>query len=310
MNATCVSLCGPSYYIRWEDGSQEWSGIPRKLDNLLRGREKSRSPLVKFLRLGPEDFWFVMYENGKYQWSPNLPSELTDVLANPPSPICDLSFGSGDWVLQMEEFWHWSCHLSENVVAILNTAQVSRVALGCHDDYIVQHPNGSLSWSLKDNYTEANCEAIKGAQMLVALNCEDFESFFFSRGRKVLCGGNENFTQAIYSEYTFHVPTWQVRFLHNSISHTFKDGHTIYSLAAKLASGEVTVDSIPMIRVVRDETEAYTYWSLDNRRLWAFKAGGVKCIPVQIVPPNDHYYSFKENVFANGFSITVRTNAD
>jgi hypothetical protein len=54
---------------------------------------------------------------------------------------------------------------------------------------------------------------------------------------------------------------------------------------------QVDVSSIPTIRVVQDEGDDI-YWSLDNRRLWAFKAAGLKSIPVSIVSPNSHYYRY------------------
>ena len=52
------------------------------------------------------------------------------------------------------------------------------------------------------------------------------------------------------------------------------------------------MNSIPTIRVVEDDSNN-KYWSLDNRRLWAFKAAGLKSIPVSIILPNEYYLRYE-----------------
>lgn len=57
---------GGGYYILWEDGCDEWNGVPVDLHNQLNGRQKSL-PGVEFLAIGPEGEWFVRFLDGSWK---------------------------------------------------------------------------------------------------------------------------------------------------------------------------------------------------------------------------------------------------
>ncbi|BDU51675.1 hypothetical protein HLVA_22440 (plasmid) [Haliovirga abyssi] len=74
-----------------------------------------------------------------------------------------------------------------------------------------------------------------------------------------------------------------IRFSQNSIKNTFKNGGKIEDLIAGLKNGSINPDDIPAIRVFEKDGKIY---SLDNRRLKAFKDAGLD-INVKRVNTND-----------------------
>jgi senataxin len=67
----------------------------------------------------------------------------------------------------------------------------------------------------------------------------------------------------------------KIRFTQQTVSPYFTDGNTVEELAQQLAIGEISAADIPSIRVVKYKNQL---WSLDNRRLRAFKDGLVETI--------------------------------
>jgi hypothetical protein len=63
-----------------------------------------------------------------------------------------------------------------------------------------------------------------------------------------------------------------VRFSQSSISYRFRDGSTIADLAEGLRSGRVRPEEVPPLRLVMRDGQ---YFTLDNRRLEAFRRAGV-----------------------------------
>ncbi|MGP4039475.1 RHS repeat-associated core domain-containing protein [Gracilibacillus sp. D59] len=74
-----------------------------------------------------------------------------------------------------------------------------------------------------------------------------------------------------------------IRYTQDSIKKSFKDGGTVDDLATGLKNGSVNKNDIPAIRVFQ-HTDGNMY-SLDNRRLYAFKQAGID--PPQVWAPND-----------------------
>ncbi|TKJ19010.1 DNRLRE domain-containing protein [Blastococcus sp. CCUG 61487] len=63
-----------------------------------------------------------------------------------------------------------------------------------------------------------------------------------------------------------------VRYTQSSAKKTFRDGQSVAGLAAGLRSGKISPGSVPAVRLVN---RGGTLYSLDNRRLGAFKQAGV-----------------------------------
>ncbi len=87
------------------------------------------------------------------------------------------------------------------------------------------------------------------------------------------------------SQKTCKMEVSKIRFTQQTVSPYFSDGITkVETLAQQLARGEVLAKDIPSIRVVRHKNQL---WSLDNRRLRAFKDGLVETIDVMMVDLKD-----------------------
>ena len=69
------------------------------------------------------------------------------------------------------------------------------------------------------------------------------------------------------------IDPWNVRFSQDSIKPSFRDGETLDALVEGLRSGSIRSDTIPPIRLVDIDG---VFYSLDNRRLEAFRRAGVK----------------------------------
>jgi hypothetical protein len=95
----------------------------------------------------------------------------------------------------------------------------------------------------------------------------------------------------------------KVRFSQDSISYRFKDGSTIDDLARGLRSGQINPDDVPPIRLVERDGKLYT---LDNRRLEAFRRAGVD-IPYRMAMPGEiASEAWKFTTQNDGISIRVR----
>ena len=87
------------------------------------------------------------------------------------------------------------------------------------------------------------------------------------------------------SQKTCKMEVSKIRFTQQTVSPYFSDGISkVETLAQQLARGEVSAKNIPFIRVVRHKNQL---WSLDNRRLRAFKDGLVETIDVMMVDLKD-----------------------
>ncbi|MEQ1904914.1 MAG: hypothetical protein ABL888_12070 [Pirellulaceae bacterium] len=69
-----------------------------------------------------------------------------------------------------------------------------------------------------------------------------------------------------------------IRFTQDTVSPNFSDGGTLSDVVNQLRRGQLSADDFPTIRVVEHNGKLY---SLDNRRLTAFKAAQLDDIPVQ-----------------------------
>ncbi len=94
-----------------------------------------------------------------------------------------------------------------------------------------------------------------------------------------------------------------VRFSQSSARYTFKNGETIDHLAQGLQDGTVSAHDVPPIRLVERDGELFT---LDNRRLEAFRRAGVD-VPYRMATPEEiSAESFKFTTTNGGASIRIR----
>jgi len=94
-----------------------------------------------------------------------------------------------------------------------------------------------------------------------------------------------------------------VRFSQNSIKATFRDGRTIDQLAEGLRTGSIKLEDVAPIRLFERDGKLFT---LDNRRLEAFRRAGVH-VPYRMATPEQvQEEAWKFTTQNQGISIRVR----
>lgn len=94
-----------------------------------------------------------------------------------------------------------------------------------------------------------------------------------------------------------------IRFSQRSIAGRFKDGTTVEELAVGLRTGFVKPNDLPPIRVVE---RAGLLFTLDNRRLEAFRQAGVPVPYVTAAPDEAHAEQWKFTTVNEGIMVEIR----
>jgi hypothetical protein len=95
----------------------------------------------------------------------------------------------------------------------------------------------------------------------------------------------------------------RIRFSQASIKATFRDGTSLDDLAEELQSGRLHPHDVPVIRIFERDGKLFT---LDNRRLEAFRRAGVD-VPVRMATPQEMAEeSWKLTTHNDGVSIRIR----
>jgi hypothetical protein len=113
-------------------------------------------------------------------------------------------------------------------------------------------------------------------------------------------------TQSIISEEGTRstLTSKDIRFTQDSISATFKDGSSVDDLINGLKSGKISPNDVPAIRIFEKDGVIY---SLDNRRLYAFKEAGIDNINyVWATPEEIANEAWKMTTNNGGVTIRVR----
>ncbi|MBR7099704.1 MAG: hypothetical protein IKC91_00935, partial [Clostridia bacterium] len=95
-----------------------------------------------------------------------------------------------------------------------------------------------------------------------------------------------------------------IRYTQKSISSKFKKDGSIDDMIKGLKDGSISADDVPAIKVFKRNGKIY---SLDNRRLYAFKQAGMKTINVQWASKIEvRGQLWKFTTITDGLSIRVR----
>ncbi|MFJ5780226.1 RHS repeat-associated core domain-containing protein [Streptomyces sp. NPDC093094] len=95
----------------------------------------------------------------------------------------------------------------------------------------------------------------------------------------------------------------RIRYTQDSIKGSYKDGQSVDDTIRQLKNGETTAADIPPIRVFERYGKIY---SLDNRRLYAFRQAGIPVRFVKATPRQVESESWKFTTKNDGASIRVR----
>jgi hypothetical protein len=94
-----------------------------------------------------------------------------------------------------------------------------------------------------------------------------------------------------------------IRFSQSSIRYRFGNGTTIDDLAQGLKNGQIKVDDVPPLCLVE---RGGLLFSLDNRRLEAFRRAGMEAPCRMATPEEMQAESWKFTTTNNGLSIKIR----
>lgn len=90
-----------------------------------------------------------------------------------------------------------------------------------------------------------------------------------------------------------------IRYTQDSISNKFRDGSSVDDMIDSLKSGTLSPDDVPALEVFKQNGRIY---SVNNRRLFAYKMAEIERVPVKWVSQN----SMRHRLTGNGISIIVR----
>lgn len=97
----------------------------------------------------------------------------------------------------------------------------------------------------------------------------------------------------------------EIRYTQDCIYPAFKDGTRIRWLSNNLDWGVCKIDQVEPIRVMISNRGII--WSLDNRRLWAYKCANLSFVPVIVVSYHqvEEEFKRKKTTTTNGFSVKL-----
>jgi hypothetical protein len=95
----------------------------------------------------------------------------------------------------------------------------------------------------------------------------------------------------------------EIRFSQASINYRFREGGTIDDLAEGLRTGRIRPENLPPLRLVELHGQIFT---LDNRRLEAFRRAGMKVIWRWATPEELAAQAWKFTTINEGISVRIR----
>lgn len=291
---------GPNgtYHILFTDGSQNFRGLPTDLYIKL----MSRIPIlpgVSFVSLGPQGEYFVKFEDGHCHWG------------GPRAPQFDLAVKYYDFNVESVSFgpdktWFVrSCfgdadtnglpQPHRNRIASLerNGHGIDCVSLGSNGDWWMKFDTGHSRFCTTDEDIrnrlrngDENDKVVFGCNEEFAV-IRDF-SVDYWRVNDWFDESIEYKSSNLESEDLVYLDLQSIRYTQESINSNFGGNRgTIYDLHSALVNGSKCAEDLPYIRVV---IYAGDYWSLDNRRLLAYKNAYEGCVPVKIVSQGPEFF--------------------
>jgi len=208
--------------------------------------------------LGPKASYVIRHEGGLF-WC-GIPSRLGKLLANRCGSIEFVSLGFNEtfFVRYSDGKWFWNVHSDELEEILLTRNDIFKLYL-CPDN---------------DN-----------------VYCIHYENS--PKGTFEWRGDLGNAFDNLARTRRYMNPT-EIQYTKDIISEAFASGDSIQATANMLSSG-FPVENIPAIRVVQHNTN---FFSLDNRRLWAFKESGIQSVPVSFVKLTDKIATKLSNIVA------------
>ncbi|HDR8112482.1 TPA: hypothetical protein QCZ04_005801 [Bacillus cereus] len=112
---------------------------------------------------------------------------------------------------------------------------------------------------------------------------------------------------SITSASAERMPVKNIHFMQDSAKNT-TGNYTVWDNAIALKKGTLNPQSLPAIKVWQEDTPPYRIWTLDHRRLIAFKLAGIKTIDVEWATTKEiQHNAFKYSTKDGGNSIKLKS---
>jgi len=305
-----VIAFGNDSWVKVEDEVITWSkGLPKELWNLLNGRycnDKQKNSPLKSLSFDNDKF-FAFFEDGAWRTWGYYHEGLCEELNESEGDMEFFSFGENtSHIFRRSEITYW-CGVPSRMDQLLKTRHqhtVTWAQLGCNGAYFLKYSDGQYYWgglheSLDELLTNNQAEITR-----VYLSPSDNDVYYVEyTSQSAEWKAATSFHNEVDSQ--MHLDPYIILYTNNSIADRFSCGRSIYEVADDLRNGNVDVEDIPAIRVVKFEEGWY---ALDNRRLWTFANAEVSSIPVIVCEAFDNL--IKKIMSMDCTRIYIRTNSD
>eukprot|EP01084_Bolivina_argentea_P273856 466611_1 len=261
------------------------SGLPDNAFNVLNGCDASannKNNALKIFAMGDNDDYFVSYINGDWQYS-GIP-DLDDALFK--SDVSCFALGpNSSYITITDACVAWNNVPSEaDKILKKKSSQLVWASLGCDDTYFFMFADGSYCWDVSASLNKIllGCKRINKLYL-----CASSENYFIQYGDGSVCWSvSVSFCNKM--EVDQYMSPGEIAYLNSSIKNTFSCGTPIQVTMEGLKSKQIAVEDIPAVHVVKYKDVVY---SLNNRRLWAFKNSGIGKIPVILKKPDALFIS-------------------
>jgi len=176
-----------SFIVLYTDGTTAYTGIPKGLDNALKGRQ-SWLPRPEIITIGLRSYnsYFIQFYDGQKKWC-DVPDELHDHLENDTSGVDVIALGDDDnYYVRFrdgDEYWHLPTSLSNLLNgrngtrrgANPNLAEVAYITLSGDNEYAVKFTNGQWKWNVSSTLDDDEEDMIRSCSGLhqLAFGCNN-----------------------------------------------------------------------------------------------------------------------------------------
>lgn len=153
-----IALGGDMIFGLEDNGSMWWSGLPKQLDNKLRGRQKSLPP-PRHVAIGPNDLYYVKFEDGSSQWSGSLADCDCESLRK--NDVKRVAFGADEnKIFILHENGGYSHRgIPDELASIVEKSYrksvIEDIALGPNGEYYMRCRNGFSCWQGDQSFLRA-----------------------------------------------------------------------------------------------------------------------------------------------------------
>lgn len=296
-----TAALGPndSYVLIDTEGKAYWSGtVPKELRKLLQ-RNKRRD--ITILSFTETDF-VLGYADGT--WYADADDQIIRGL-HKVGPLNLFAFGpQGSYIMGGKNDIKWSqipksaAYTIQKEKGILN-----HVALGQDQSYYLQFDSVKSYWSPDLNpHLQKILKSRKHAEAKVYLSPDNDSYFAIEEDFSYTWSSTQDLTTMLESNGETMSPE-EICYSVDEIPASFDDGRPIIDTVDELQSKAITEFDIPAITVVPYNGQWFT---LDNRRLWAFIEAEVAQIPVIIKRTRHLPYELKRQLRkVDGFEVEV-----